>query len=395
VVTRDWPPDQQQALLGIRLPPGPNWPLPRLHWWTRAQPEVWERVRWILQAKDFIGWRLTGSLCSDASSWRGLVHLPDGALVPQVCRYLGLSDAIVPPRQDPSASRGPLRPSVAEALGLPATVQVATGWNDFNCAALGAGLAEGDGFDIAGTSDHLGVVTRQSLPADPRLIAAPFVPRLQLVYGVTAMSGGALEWARQCLAEDADEDTWRALLHRVQRLAPGAQGVLFWPHLWGERAPLWDPQARAAFIGLTGSHRPEHLIRAVLEGVAFHLATIRDLLPGARTLRSVKAVGGPTRLAVWNQIRADVLGLDYWVADAGDAGCRGAAMLAAPLAGLDPAALTTACTWTRFTPNPAALDAYAPLYQLFQGAYARLEPIFHALSSMPATTDNERNGDHT
>lgn len=384
-IDRDLSRERRQALLGIDLPPGPNWPLPRLLWWRAADPECWVRTRWILQSKDYIGLKLTGSVRSDPSSWRGLVHLPDGAAVPEVLAYLGLSEEAVPPRSDPGGSRGQILPELAESLGIDPEAEVAVGWNDLNAAALGAGLEVGEGFDIAGTSDHLGVV--MAAPAagvDGRLTAAPFRPGTELVYGVTSMSGGALDWLRDALiAEDSAGPPWVEFLRRAGTVPAGAEGLLFLPHLAGERAPLWDPKARGAFIGVTRLHRREHFVRAVMEGVAFHLESIREILPASAKPAYLKATGGPTRLALWNQIRADVFGLPLLVAEDPDLGARGAAVLAAPLAGMDPSRL--GLRWTAVEPDPERHRRYRAQFRVFGEAYPRLKSLVYALGEMSGT----------
>lgn len=383
-IERDLPRATRAAWLGIDLPPGPNWPLPRLAWWMAADPAGWARVRRILQPKDYIGLRLTGEMISDASSWRGLVHLPDGRAVSEVLDYLGLAEEVLPPRADPGASRGRIRRDVAESLGLDPEVEVAVGWNDLNCAALGAALEAGEGFDLAGTSDHLGVVTAAPPPpVDGRLTAASFRPGTALVYGVTATSGGALEWfSTTLLAEAPASPGWKATVARAATTPAGSEGLLFLPHLAGERAPLWDPKARGAFVGLSRSHRREHFLRAVLEGVAFHLESIRVLLPACGRPGYFKAAGRPTGLALWNQIRADVFGVPLWIADDPDLGARGAAMLAAPLAGIDPGRLVPG--WRVVAPDQERHRQYADLYPVFRDAYPQLQGLFHRLGDIAA-----------
>ena len=382
-VEEAFPPDRLDQWLGIGLPPGTNWPLPRLSWWRRSEPEAWARTRYLLQAKDYVGWRLTGKALTDASSWRGLVHLPEGADVPELFAYLGLAADVLPERRPPDSSRGSLGAEVAKTVGF--SCEVAVGWNDLNCAGLGASLERGEGFDIAGTSDHLGMVVEpETKTPSAALISAPFLPDRQLVYGVTAASGGAFEWVRGLLTQvgrEADEG-FTELGRLAADLSPGAEGLVFLPHLAGERSPWWDPEARGALIGLTQAHRAEHVLRAVMEGVALHLESVRRLLPAWPRGSYVKAAGGPTQIQLWNQIRADVFGVSLWVADDPDLSCRGAAMLAARLAGVNPAQL--ACRWTVVAPDPERHARYAALFPVFAEVYPRLRELFHALSRWPS-----------
>lgn len=388
-MARDFSDEDLDAWLGIHLPPGPNWPIPRLRWLARAHPEVLAETRWVVQTKDYVGWRLTSTWVSDASSWRGLVHMPEGGSVSRIMAYVGLADSVIPPRQAPAASRGRIIPAVAEELGLDREVTVTTGWNDLNSAALGASLAPSEGFDLAGTSDHFGVVTWDSAIKEPRLTVAPYVTGQHLFYGVTAASGGALTWLKENFPQRSEE-AWSALLGQAAVVPPGSMGLLFLPHLAGERAPLWDASARGAFIGLTRAHRPPQLMRAVMEGVAFHLGTIQRLLSyHGHRVGYIKAAGGPIALEPWSRIRTDVLGVPFWIADDLQVGCRGAAMLASGLVGIDPGRLQ--CSWRVIEPDPARHHAYQAWQEIFSELYPRLRDLFPRMSHLAWAWDQ---GEH-
>jgi len=377
---RDFARGQLDDWLGIHLPPGTNWPIPHLRWLARSRPEVLARTRWLAQTKDYIGWQLTGNWVTDASSWRGLVHLPEGRSIPEVMAYLGLDASVIPPRQPPDTSRGTVLPKLAEQLGLGPRVSVTTGWNDLNAAVLGGNLKRGEGFDLAGTSDHFGRVLAEGAGTDPRLTLAPYLEGMQLWYGVTAASGGSLAWWQKNWWGEAQGGSWVRVLDDVQRVAPGSLGLLFLPHLAGERAPLWDAKARGAFIGLTRAHQPQHGLRAVMEGVAFHLRTIQMVLEQQGALAYVKAAGGPMAVEPWNQIRADILGVPFWIANDLQVGCRGAGMLASELAGVDPQQLHG--SWRVVEPDPDRHAHYEEFFGVYQTLYPRLQEVFARLGDL-------------
>ena len=379
-VARDFSDEELDDWLGIHLPAGPNWPIPRFRWLAQAHPEVLAQTRWVAQTKDYIGWRLTSKWVTDASSWRGLVHLPEGQSVSRIMAYVGLPESVLPERQAPDASRGKVIPAIADELGLDEGVLVSTGWNDLNSAAMGASLTLGEGFDLAGTSDHFGVVIPDISVKEPRLTVAPYVTGQQLFYGVTATSGGSLAWLKENWF-DSTEDSWHTRLTQAAEELPGSMGLMFLPHLAGERAPFWDAHARGAFIGLTRAHRLHHGLSAVMEGVAFHLSMIQGILSDhGHRVDYIKAAGGPMVIEPWNPIRADVLGVPVWIAEDPQVGCRGAAILASGLAGIDPERLH--CSWRIMEPDRSRHEAYQAWQAIYLELYPRLRDVFSRLSRL-------------
>ena len=393
------------AALGIDLPPGPAWPLPRLLWLQRHAPEALAQTWRMLQIKDYVAYQLTGELATDASSWRGLVGLPGAEIAADLLRELGLPVDLLPPRHLPSAVMGRVSPAAAEASGLVAGTPVVTGWNDLNCGLLGTGVvAAGMGFDIGGTSEHLGVALAPDAPLQPAdgLMLAPYLTHdpagpARVCYGVTSAGGGSLEWyasqfvpdllAAYGLALPPESAAWLEAL--AAETPPGADGLLFLPYLHGERAPIWDSAARGVFFGLSGRHRHPHFTRAVLEGVAFSLRQVLGVVEttvGA-PVDSIHTSGGPASLALWNQIKADVLNRPVVVPTITHAACLGAAMLAAIssgwYAGAMPAAAAMVHAGQTFEPHVERAARYEPLYALYASLYPQLRTAFAQLAALP------------
>jgi len=392
------------AILGIDLPPGPAWPLPRLLWLQRHAPQHLAAAWRLLQVKDFVAYRLTGELATDASSWRGLVCLPGSEIAADLLRELDLPVDLLAVRKPPAAVMGQVSPAAAEACGLAAGTPVVTGWNDLNCGLLGTGVVRpGMGFDIGGTSEHLGVALAAGgpLPGAQALMLAPYLVddpagAARVCYGVTSSGGGSLEWYAAQFVPDLFAAYGQPLPPdapaRLEALAasvpPGAGGLVFLPYLNGERAPIWDASARGVFFGLSGAHRHPHFARAVLEGVAFSLRQVLQLVEAATgaLVERVYASGGPARLALWNQIKADVLQRPLVIPRETHAACLGAAMLAAIGSGWYAEAAPAAAAMVQFARQveptarrAARYDAlfalYASLYPQLRGAYAQLADI--------------------
>jgi len=157
--------------------------------------------------------------------------------------------------------------------------------------------------------------------------------------------------------------------------------------LEGERAPIWDPDARGLLFGLTTSHGPAHLLRAVLEGVACsvrHVLTTAEADAGL-TAREIRVAGGGARLPVWNQIKADMTGRPLVTVPMADIGTLGAAILGAVAADIEPDLSAAAARMVRLgpatPPDPALAARYAELF----ATYVALYPCLADLPRRPAT----------
>ena len=145
-----------------------------------------------------------------------------------------------------------------------------------------------------------------------------------------------LRWIRDELASSEVEtakrlgiDPYDVLTKIAERVRPGADGLLFHPYLAGERAPLWNPDVRGSFFGLTMSHKKEHMIRAALEGVIYNLYTVflalTECMDGPVT--RIQATGGFARSDVWRQMMSDIFASEVVVPKSYESSCLGACIL--------------------------------------------------------------------
>jgi xylulokinase len=356
-----------------QLPQGGPWPLERLLWLQQNCPQALAAAAYLLQPKDLLIARLTGEVVSDPSSWRGLVR-PDGSRTPRMAE-LGLPD-VLPAMRRPEQVAGVVGPRAAAMSGLPIGTKVYTGWNDMNCSLLGAGLTSSPaGFDITGTSEHLGQLT-DDRRASPVLVSYPFVTsnatHPHLVYGVSSNCGSVLGWLRGLLGLPADDAQFAdAVEDMLMQTSPGNDGLIMRTHLFGERSPVWDARASAALLGLRGSHSGANLVRAGLEGVAFNLREILDETRRTQPrLDTYRTVGGPSRLRGWNQIKADILDVCIEVPRDREASRLGAAMLAAfgggAFSDLASAASAMTSIQVRLEPNTQHRQIYDDTYETYR-----------------------------
>jgi xylulokinase len=363
-------------------------------WVRNHEPDVFARARLLLLPKDYVRWRMTGVAATERSDAAGtnLLDVRTGEWAPQVLAALDLSPTFLPPVRGSTEVCGVLTAEAAEHLSLPAGIPVAGGGADNACGAVGTGVvAPGLALLSIGTSGV--VLAPASVPTIDR--SAP-VPRLHTFFhatpntwylmGVTQAAGLSLRWARDILAGE-QAATYEALTGEAAQVAPGAEGVLFLPYLQGERTPHLDPHARGAWIGLTAAHQRRHLVRAVLEGVAFSLKDCFALLAEqGLPLAQLRVTGGGARSALWRQICADALERPVTTLAADEGPAFGAALIAGTAVGLYPS-LEAACERTvrlaeEVAPDSATAPAYRAQYELYRAAYPALGDIMHGLHQL-------------
>jgi xylulokinase len=202
--------------------------------------------------------------------------------------------------------------------------------------------------------------------------------------GVTLSAAGSLKWIRE---ELAPQMSWNELTDLAAPISPGSEGLVFLPYLSGERTPHPDPLARGAFVGLTVRHGLGHMVRAVLEGVAFSLRDVFELVleTSPEPLRELRATGGGTNSPLWRQIIADVLGVPLSLTRTAEGVASGAAILATVAAGWYPTVLEASQAMVEVTdttePGPDA-GAYDKAYAVYRDLYPALQQSFADLSEV-------------
>ena len=301
---------------------------PKLAWMASHIPGALAQARVIMLPKDFVRMRLTGDVATDSSdaAGTGLFDSDEGAWIEDVALKVGVRLDQLPTVRRADEPAGVLSSPAAAASGLRAGIPVATGGADTLCTRLGAGRLEvGRLLVYLGTAAWVAVVEGADEIAGVRATDV----------GATTASGAALSWVRALLSSTAPPLDYREMDNLAAHAPIGSAGVTFLPHLMGERGPEAAPTARAAWNGLTLAHGQEHLVRAVMEGVAFQFRRVLESgVPGlARSGAPAFAVGGICRSAFWSQIFADVTGLSYEIPRQPEAAAQGAALLGARAAG--------------------------------------------------------------
>ncbi len=359
-------------------PPATGFAAASARWLSEHEPHTLERTALWLAPKDYLVFRLTGRLGSEPSdasaSW--LYSVTQQAWSPPAMAASGLVLSQMPPLAESATVVGTLSPVAATGLGLRPGAPVVAGCADLTAQALAQGVIDPGGcLLVAGTGGQV-VVPRPTPVPDPAgryYVLAHCQPQRWYAQAATLAAGLALTWLREALGGSSTA----SLIDEADGIPPGADGLIFLPYLVGERSPHLDPLASGALVGLRLHHTRAHLVRAVLEGVAFAL---KDCLTVAQTASAgpsaVVVSGGLTRAPVWCQILADVFETPLRVsALEAEAGCLGAALLAGQGAGLGADRPETGGRVVA----PRPLPVYRQRYEHYRGLYATLKSDMHRL----------------
>jgi xylulokinase len=341
----------------------------------------------MLLPKDYVRFRLTGEHALDVADGAGTVlfDLKARTWSREVVEALGIDPAMLPRTVEGPDIVGRVTEAAAAATGLRAGTPVVGGAGDQAGNAVGVGaVVPGIGAMSVGTSGVVFVPTAgPAIEPEGRLHAfCHAVPGTWHLMGVTLSAAGSLKWLRDALAPGTPWDELTAL---AAPIPPGSEGLVFLPYLSGERTPYPDPLARGAFVGLTVRHGLGHMVRAVLEGVAFSLRDCFELVreTSPEPLRELRASGGGTNSALWKQIIADVLEVPISLTRTAEGVATGAAILAAVAAGWYPTVQAACAAMVEVTdttePGPDA-GAFGAAYAVYRSLYPALTPSFAALA---------------
>ena len=361
----------------------------KLLWVREHEPENWARARHMLLPKDYVRFKLTGEHALDVADGAGTALFDLGARTwsAAVAHELGLDPAMLPRTVEGPDVVGFVTKAAAAATGLRAGTPVVGGAGDQAANAVGVGaVVPGISAMSVGTSGVVFVPTAG--PAiEPDGLLSSFchaVPGTWHLMGVTLSAAGSLKWLRDELAAGL---TWDELTALAEPIPPGSEGLVFLPYLSGERTPHPDPLARGAFVGLTVRHGLGHMARAVLEGVAFSLRDVFELVreTAPDPLLELRASGGGTNSTLWRQIIADVLGMPILLTRTTEGVALGAGILAAVAAGWYETvgeACEAMVEVTDTTTPGAQAGEYEAAYAVYRALYPALKESFAALSDV-------------
>lgn len=370
-------------------------PAAKILWLKQNMPQSYDDAVVMLSPKDYAVFRMTGQAWTDYSiaSKTMLFGLAEEDWCAEICNEIGVDMSKLPPVQGAWQIAGCTSSEFETLTGLKAGSPVATGGGDDHCQALGGGAVEPGSVNIgSGTGSAWKALISEPRPDLHGRVECHqhILPHTWIYWTGINATGYSVKWFIDNFGlRSADRDGFAAFETLAGEVEPGSEGLFFYPHLWGARAPRFNPEAAGVFFGITRAHGTAHFCRAILEGVAYQYLAILEILAdlGVEPSR-LTLVGGETHNALWNQIKADVVGQEILVPEIQDGSPLGAAMLA----GLAVEAYTDAddavgrvIRWKHCVkPREEHTRRYCELYDKYSAVYDMIEPAYQVLGETGA-----------
>lgn len=361
------------------VPTHPMAPIFKLAWLRETSPEIFDKTAYWLGIKEYIFYKLFNRYITDYSvaSSTGFLNLKNLNWDIDAMNFAGISDDQLPELTSSTAFITGINVDYALKMGLPEDIKFVLGASDGVLSNIGVGATEEGTLAVTiGTSAAIrSLVDKPLIDAKGRVYCYPILPNKKWIVGGPINNGGVIfRWVRDHLFDDLDPkemelDPYDFLTNLAADVPAGANGLLFLPYLEGERAPIWDANARGAFFGMNESHTRPDMVRAVLEGIIFNIysvmLTMREVTGEPKT---IMATGGFSRSKVWCQMMADIFETPVHVPVAFESGTL-AAMFLAKMALGEAEELSEINQYigdvTTYNPNPKNFDHYRAMMKIF------------------------------
>ncbi|HHV50156.1 MAG TPA: xylulokinase [Clostridiales bacterium] len=370
----------------------------KILWVQNHEPEIYSKCAHILLPKDYIRYRLTGEFATEVSDASGmqLMDVKNRCWSSELLSAFNIDRNLLGKMYESPELSGTIHAKAASATGLPVGTPVVAGAGDNPAAAIGTGIVrQGIAFNTIGSSAVIYAVTDGlQLDMEGRVHSlCASVPGKWTLMSCTQSAGLSLKWLRDtCCSAEVEQakqenvDPYKIMDELASGVPVGADKLLFLPYLMGERSPHPDPLCRGAFVGLSARHGRPHLIRAVMEGVAYSqrecLDVFREL--GVSIERMI-VCGGGGRSSLWKQMLADLYGCPVTTLKVDEGAALGAALLAGVGTGVY-SSVEQACESVVQYNEPQMPSQNAKVYEqyfvLYKKLYPRLKSVFDELGSI-------------
>ena len=364
-----------------------NFTLTKCLWVRENEPDNWRRVRSLMLPKDYIRFQLTGERATDVADASGtlLLDVANRRWSKAMLKLVEMDESLLPRLYESPDICGRISDAGAAATGLKKGTPVVAGAGDQAAAAVGMGVVSpGTVSATIGTSGVvLAATDRPALDARGRVHTfCHAVPGRWIAMGVTQAAGLSLRWFREQFGSGDRRQSYESLTAEASSAPPGCDGLLWAPYLMGERTPYLDPAARAMLFGLTASHTRRHVIRAILEGVAFSLRDSFTIFQEMEVpVTTIRLGGGGARSALWRQIQADIYGQPVETVDAEEGAAHGAAILAGvgvkTWSSVDEACQSVMRVAEKITPDSEHSRALDRAYTVYRRMYPAMKSILN------------------
>ncbi|MFZ6001805.1 MAG: gluconokinase [Bacteroidota bacterium] len=371
----------------------PMSPLVKIAWLKNHDGHRFARTYKFLSLKSYIIQQLTGEYAIDYSlaSATGLFNIHTLKWEGNALDYAGITAEKLPDVTSVFSTPGKLRKEYQTSLGLSANTRVMIGSSDGCMATLGAGVWGDDKATITiEDSGAVRVVGKKVLHDERQRFFNYLLTENHYVSGGPTNNGGIIfEWFAKQFGEFKGpydvEFTMENLIREASNVAAGSEGLLFLPYLLGERAPLWNPNARGSYFGLNIKHERKHFIRATIEGILYEIYSIGKMLDEHRVINSLSVNGSFATIPFCTQLIADIFNKPVSTIQNSNSIGLGAFLLTATdmkiYANLDDAAKSVVFQET-FHPRHRDHKVYAPYVDLFLDLSVKLESDFERIVAL-------------
>jgi gluconokinase len=367
-------------------------PLCKLLWLKHEATDIFKKAYKFISIKEYVFLRLFDKYIIDYSiaAATGLFDEKNLCWYSDALQIAGINEQHLSELFPIEQYETQLVSSIKKKLKLERAVPFVLGASDGALANLGSGIINTVNAAVTvGTSGAVRITSNKYLIDKQQRLFCYYISDGTYITGGAVNNGGvALQWLVEKIFEQdfKDEKKLSALLRDTSNINAGAEGLIFLPYLFGERAPMWDENAKGCFIGLTSLHAKTHLTKALLEGICFSILDVMKALEETSgPIKNIYLSGGITKSAVWVQLLADISGKQILINDAADASALGAAFIGMKAIGAVKK-ITDAKMFLKnvkaFEPDSANYEAYKKYFSIYKGLYEKLKDSFDELSAI-------------
>ena len=374
----------------------------KIAWMKENEPRIYGKAWKFIGVVDYTAYKLSGELKTDYSNANRtlLFDLRKKKWADEILEFLNIDKDKLLDLIPSGTDMGDLTPSAAQRTGLDKKTRVVYGGGDQQCSALGIGVVKPKRTScILGTCTNIEAFSDQ-IPFDPKMSLQAqlhVIPQAYLSEGGIGTSGVIYRWFRDNFASMEMEvgkylqkDPYALLDDEASAIKPGSEGLLLIPYFSGSLFPYWNAEDRGLLIGLTLRHSRAHIIRSILEGVAFEYRRMADEAERVSNVKveNVRFMGGGARSRLWTKIFVDVLGVEGQVPLVTETGAFGAALLGMVSLNWHHDAVEAAERFIRIgepiTPEQATHESYSRFYKIYRDLYGRVQDLVNNLSRTSA-----------
>ena len=362
----------------------PSLMLPKALWIKKHEADIYNKTYKFLSPNDYLMTKFTGRYVTDymnAYKWHYDTKMKQYPMT--LLKEIGISETMLPEVTAPGEYIGKVTAKAAEQTGLSRETKVVISTYDAMCSFVGSGVIhEGESSDVSGTVTVFRAASAKEVDLKGNKIQQiPYYEGgIHIVGGSNNMGGGLIEWVKQCYYQN-ETLPYELMEKDAGEASLGAGGVIFLPYLLGERAPIWDSDARGVFFGLERMHTRKEMTRAVFESTGFiDLDMIAAIEETGIKINSIRLSGGLARINLISQVKADITGRKVQVLSEFETTATGAAMIALYGQGIYSSLEEAADHFVKvrmvICPDEKNHEKYKELYQLYKETYRTLKPLF-------------------